>query len=436
MSTANCLACHSAHQSKDAALRPAHTHPGFAEGQCQKCHSGASPSKLNLIAPVAVLCVKCHDQVKPQAAGDHVHDPVKKGQCLTCHSPHGSAEEKLLLDSPDKLCARCHQAIAASSQKQHPHAPVAAGECGKCHEPHRSAAGGIALLRKRPGELCLDCHQDLAKRMAEGAGHAPAARGQCLTCHDSHGSDLPGMTKRPGAALCAACHSLKEPRLTAKHPGMAMETVNCTSCHDPHAQAKGAHGLLQPAIHLPFARGECESCHVSKGSAALQAKGAELCITCHDEGGWKGRKFTHQPVTTGAQCINCHSPHGGVAKPILKAPLDDLCFTCHDKRMLQVEVKHKALEKGCMTCHDPHGSGVPQLLRESSIEAQCRKCHTDMSKHFHKMSSDKLTPSGQPLTCTSCHNPHGGAFPGLLMYDAKRDLCIQCHDPSMAPPGK
>ncbi len=39
----NCLACHSAHQSKSAALRPEHVHPGFGDGQCQKCHSGTTP---------------------------------------------------------------------------------------------------------------------------------------------------------------------------------------------------------------------------------------------------------------------------------------------------------------------------------------------------------------------------------------------------------
>jgi predicted CXXCH cytochrome family protein len=99
-------------------------------------------------------------------------------------------------------------------------------------------------------------------------------------------------------------------------------------------------------------------------------------------------------------------------------------------------VKHKAMEKGCMSCHDPHGSGVPQLLREPSVEDQCRKCHADLSKHFHKTTSDKLTPSGQPLSCVGCHNPHGGAFPSLLMHEAKRDLCVQCHDPSMVPGGK
>jgi len=156
-------------------------------------------------------------------------------------------------------------------------------------------------------------------------------------------------------------------------------------------------------------------------------------VTCHDTGSWAGRKFTHAPVTNGPQCINCHAPHGGVAPPILKVGGDELCFTCHDRRMLDVKVKHKALEHGCVTCHDPHGSAVPQMMKEQSIELTCKKCHTDLSKHFHKSGSEKLDPSGRPLTCTSCHNPHGGAFEGLLMHDPKRDLCVQCHDPAAMP---
>ena len=138
----------------------------------------------------------------------------------------------------------------------------------------------------------------------------------------------------------------------------------------------------------------------------------------------------------GPQCLNCHAPHGGPASPILQVGGDELCFRCHDRKLADQPVKHKALEQGCLVCHDAHGSGVPQMLKQADIEATCRKCHTDMSKHFHKTSSTKLDPSGRPLVCTSCHNPHGGQFPGLLMHDAKRDLCVQCHDPSMAPGGR
>jgi predicted CXXCH cytochrome family protein len=214
---------------------------------------------------------------------------------------------------------------------------------------------------------------------------------------------------------------------------MALATTHCTSCHDPHVQKTGTHSLMRPAPHLPFAKGECESCHVSKGSAELVANGAELCTTCHEDGGWKGRKFTHPAVEKGPQCLNCHAPHGGAAAPALKAGTATLCFDCHDRGPFERAVRHKALDQGCMACHDPHGSGVPELMRESSIENQCRKCHADLSKHFHRTGSTRPDPSGRPLTCTSCHDPHSASFPGLLMYDPKRDLCVQCHDPSMAP---
>jgi predicted CXXCH cytochrome family protein len=40
------------------------------------------------------------------------------------------------------------------------------------------------------------------------------------------------------------------------------------------------------------------------------------------------------------------------------------------------------------------------------------------------------------MRCTSCHSPHSSDIEGLLSHDPKRELCVQCHDPSMAPPPK
>jgi predicted CXXCH cytochrome family protein len=71
------------------------------------------------------------------------------------------------------------------------------------------------------------------------------------------------------------------------------------------------------------------------------------------------------------------------------------------------------------------------LMNEPSIADQCRKCHADLSKHLHPVTSDKPTPDGTPLTCTSCHDPHSAEHEGLLRFDGKRDLCVQCHETSM-----
>jgi predicted CXXCH cytochrome family protein len=289
------------------------------------------------------------------------------------------------------------------------------------------------MLRQAPAALCASCHTDVAKRIAEGDAHAPAARGQCLTCHSSHGSERPGMTRRPGAALCTACHDPKKLAATPRHAGMDIPAANCVSCHDPHAQPKGQRGLLQSAKHMPFVRDECTACHTSRGSAKLKKSGAELCLTCHPKGGWVGRKHTHAPVSTGPQCLSCHGPHGGAGVPSLRTAGDALCFGCHERKKFQGAVVHAAMKRGCVTCHDPHGSDGPRLVKESNIADACRKCHADNSKHFHRTTSDRPAPDGQPLTCTSCHSPHAAAYPGLLNKDPKRDLCVQCHDSPMSP---
>jgi predicted CXXCH cytochrome family protein len=100
-------------------------------------------------------------------------------------------------------------------------------------------------------------------------------------------------------------------------------------------------------------------------------------------------------------------------------------------------VVHKALENGCVTCHNPHSTDGPRLLNEASIASLCQSCHTSLANHFHPTSSAKPDPrTGQPMTCTSCHRPHAAPFKGLLTHEPERELCIQCHDPTMAPPPK
>ena len=377
--------------------------------------------------------MKCHDTAKPKDADAHVHEPVAKGDCLACHQSHASPRAALVSRSPQQLCTGCHAQVATEAAQAHGHAPAAKGDCTSCHDPHQS--GQRALLKQKGGDLCLSCHKDLAAKLAAGTPHAPAGRGMCLTCHAPHGTANPGMLKREGGAMCAVCHDLKKPELVAKHPGQDLTAVNCVSCHDPHVMGKGRKSLIRAFPHLPFARGECTSCHVKQGERALVAEGSELCLKCHkDSRAFAAKASKHPPMTSGMQCLSCHEPHAAEAPKLLRKAGDDLCFTCHDAARMKGAVRHKALDQGCVSCHDAHGGDGAKLMKAKNEADLCRKCHTDLASHYHPTSSTKPDPrTGQPLRCTSCHQPHASELPGLLTHDPKRDLCVQCHDPSMMP---
>jgi predicted CXXCH cytochrome family protein len=114
----------------------------------------------------------------------------------------------------------------------------------------------------------------------------------------------------------------------------------------------------------------------------------------------------------------------------LKKSTDELCMSCHGKAMFKGAVIHPALEEGCTSCHDPHATDRPKLLK-NDVNALCQGCHDDLSQHVHRTSGGRDPRTGSPLTCVGCHLPHASELPALLPYEPKRELCIQCHDPSM-----
>jgi predicted CXXCH cytochrome family protein len=59
-----------------------------------------------------------------------------------------------------------------------------------------------------------------------------------------------------------------------------------------------------------------------------------------------------------------------------------------------------------------------------------------MSKHFHRVKGGTDPRTGEELNCTGCHRPHASDEVKLLSHEPKRELCLQCHDPTMAPKPK
>jgi predicted CXXCH cytochrome family protein len=262
------------------------------------------------------------------------------------------------------------------------------------------------------------------KQTEQKYAHAPVKDPGCKQCHDPHVGQVEGLLGTPVRELCSTCHDPSAPEFLAQHRGFHAEGAKCTSCHDPHGSKDK--GLMLAFSHKPYAEKDCMVCHA--GQEGFKAEGTALCVTCHGGHAKDAEKpVVHAAITTGRGCINCHSPHSGRTKELLvRDDVTKTCQTCHDRKLFTAKYQHPDIG-GCATCHDPHGSGNPGILVEPQ-QTLCNQCHDASESHYHPYSGPQKDPrTGQDLTCTSCHNPHGTDHEQLLTHDKTRLLCVQCH---------
>jgi predicted CXXCH cytochrome family protein len=108
--------------------------------------------------------------------------------------------------------------------------------------------------------LCTSCHEELGERLATQPVHTPVAQPDgCALCHGAHTTRHRSLLLDPVATSCLSCHNRDAPAFAEYHLGLSAETMDCTSCHDPHASEE--RGLLHPKTHEPFFKGDCAVCH-------------------------------------------------------------------------------------------------------------------------------------------------------------------------------
>lgn len=175
---------------------------------CEGCHgpgskhveSGGAVGTIVNPNRSSESCFQCHLDTKAQFNLPHSH-PVLSGKmsCSDCHDPHKGSAHKgggTQLASLNETCFQCH------SQQRGPfvfeHQAVRDG-CTSCHSPHGSP--NQKMLIERNSTLCLKCHfQDQAGSPATsiriGGGNHSTSRlrsGTCWTagCHEAvHGSNV------------------------------------------------------------------------------------------------------------------------------------------------------------------------------------------------------------------------------------------------------
>jgi len=103
-------ACFQCHLDKRGEFSLPHSHPVMnGKMTCTECHD---PHKGNAIAGAGAslkneteTCTECHTAQK----GPFVfpHNALREG-CTACHNPHGSVNQKMLIQRDANLCLKCH----------------------------------------------------------------------------------------------------------------------------------------------------------------------------------------------------------------------------------------------------------------------------------------------------------------------------------------
>jgi predicted CXXCH cytochrome family protein len=289
--------------------------------------------------------------------------------------------------------------------------------CAYCHAPHSGLNRGLWNQT-----LTTQVYSTYTSTTEKNAGKQPRLgfdSNQCLSCHDgtvavgdtvvygqvtTSGSmslpDVFGSNMQPShpfslvqplkdnidlAASLVANHHTADPTGAVR---LIAGNVECTSCHNPHVQAKDL---------------------VSQNFLAKDSSNAQLCLACHD------------PTRTISGQVN---------------PLADWSTSAHALSTNQLSPSahlgtYKTVgQTACIGCHAPHNAGSPPRLLRGQNEQDCIACHNGSNvspmASYANVFPEYATPKvGHPFPTSP--NPHDASETALLNNN-RHATCVDCHN--------
>ncbi len=305
---------------------------------------------------------------------------ARPDSCAYCHAPHSGLNKGLW---NQKLTTQIYTMYGSNTEKN----------------------TGVQPTLGTSSNLCLSCHDGTVAVGTTVAYGQVTTKGSMYTA-DVFGSNL--QTSHPFSLVMSMkdnidlVASLTANGKTADPTGavrLIKGNVECTSCHNPHVQAKDL---------------------VSQNFLVKDSSSGQLCLACHDParqiGGrvnpladWQtsahalsASKIAPQallgsyPTVAGAACISCHTPHNATGTA----------------RLLR-----GANEQDCIACHNGSNvSPMPPYANVFSEYASPKIGHPfPTSTNPHDAAENTLLNNDRHATCVDCHSAHGsepvGVFP-------------------------
>lgn len=207
-----------------------------------------------------------------------------------------------------------------------------------------------------------------------------------------------------------------------KNPHAKDPKAGCESCHGPGQNHVDAGGDIDTVVN---------AFSVMKPKQIIA-----VCLGCHEQEFGRANVRRSDHTQQNVPCTMCHSIHNpATPKNLLAKKQPDLCYGCHTsvRSQFSLPFKHRVNEgfMSCSDCHNPHGgftstAGMGQASKMTNQahgnEQPCMKCHVDKRGPFvftHQ--------AGDVDGCVSCHKPHGSTNAKLLTRPTATMLCLECH---------
>lgn len=300
--------------------------------------------------------------------------------------------------------------------------------CTFCHAPHSGIGGNTPLWNQQlskqtytpytsssdhqrdnsqpplgqSSSLCLSCHdgtvavgqtQAYGKIPTQGALRSADVLGQNLSTSHPFSMVTPMKDSPDLAASLVGSHKTADATGAVK---LINGSVECTSCHDPHVQAKDK---------------------IAQDFLVRDNSGGQMCLACHDPtrvvqgqvnrlAGWS--TSIHATASNEPAAQASVGPYGSVAR--------NACTSCHQThnasgpaRLLRAATP--ALpgvdpnSQPCITCHNAGSNLSPAA---PNVYAEFAKPGHPMpaGNNLHDATEPVVLNSNRHASCVDCHNPH------------------------------
>ena len=194
-------------------------------------------------------------------------------------------------------------------------------------------------------------------------------------------------------------------------------------------------------------------------TAAYSRKGADTCLSCHEDAVTLALFRTKHAVPGDArgpfghdqlQCEACHGPgdaHSGRVRrnqarpPVITFAADDptpvetrngMCLECHDNDVGfgWHSGAHPVDEVACSSCHSSHAARDPVLATATQPQV-CFDCHQQVRTETQKAFAHPITQG--KMDCSNCHNQHGDTAATGFTQLTSIDTCHECHADTRGP---